>query len=220
MANMFPCATMIWNQECVLEPPNYEEKLHIYKSQVIIPYSIFEKTHALMGPMYDPYADRTSIKDFLPSYHRTKPLVSIVGPLNLEYMKTSLRVFRSAPPTKKNEDYILWLNKIGGKIVNSGRRKDKASTKPASDFTQTTPQVDNSPIHQPTPVSNIFEEVSKPTEVDDNISHHSTEQVKPASSASSMPNEGEGHHMDMDETYPRENFEQEEPKHLTPLGSP
>lgn len=35
-----------------------------------------------------------------------------------------------------------------------------------------------------------------------------------------MSNEGEGHHMDMDETYPRENFEQEEPKHPTPPSSP
>lgn len=68
-----------------------------------------------MGHMYDPSADLTNIKDFFSSYHMMKPLVSIVVPLNLEYMTTFLRVFRSTPPTKKNEDYILFLNKIEGK---------------------------------------------------------------------------------------------------------
>lgn len=101
MANTLSCAQVIANQEYVPEPPNYEEKLHIYKSQVIIPYSISEKTYALMSLMYDPSADLTNIKEFFPSYHRTKPLVSIPGPLNLEYMTTSLRVFRSAPPLRK-----------------------------------------------------------------------------------------------------------------------
>ena len=68
-----------------------------------------------MGPMYDHATDLTNIKDFFPFYHMTNPIVSIVGPLNLEYMTTSLQVFRSAPPTKKHEDYILWLNTIEGK---------------------------------------------------------------------------------------------------------
>lgn len=112
MENMLHCATVNGNQIYVLELPNYEDKLRIYKSHVIIPYYIYEKIHALMGPMYDPYADITNIRDFFPSYHRTKPIVSVKGPLNLEYRIASLRVFRPAPPTKKHEYYILWLNKI------------------------------------------------------------------------------------------------------------
>lgn len=83
MANMFPCAPVIGNQEYVTEPPNHEGKLSIYKSQVLISYSIFEKTYALVGHMYDPAADLTNIKDLFPFYHRTKPIVSISGPLNL-----------------------------------------------------------------------------------------------------------------------------------------
>lgn len=83
MANMLPCATVFRNQECVPEPPNYEEKSRIYKSHVIIPYFISKKPHALMGSMYDPYADLTNIKEFFPSYHMTKSIVSIVEPLNL-----------------------------------------------------------------------------------------------------------------------------------------
>lgn len=37
LAHMILSATAIGNQEYVSEPPNYEEKLWIYKSQVIIP---------------------------------------------------------------------------------------------------------------------------------------------------------------------------------------
>lgn len=59
MANMLSHATVIENQEYIHEPPNYEAKLHIYKSQVIIPYSISEKTHDFMGLTYDPYVDLT-----------------------------------------------------------------------------------------------------------------------------------------------------------------
>lgn len=75
------------------------------------------------GSYYDSFADLTYIKDFFPSYHRTRPLVSISGPLNLEYMTTYLRVFCSALPTKKNEDNILWMNKIEGERENSRKKK-------------------------------------------------------------------------------------------------
>lgn len=114
LAPMLPSATCIVNQEYVLEPPNYEEKLWIYKSHVIIPYSISRKTHALKGLF--PYVDLTKVMDFFLSYHRTNPMVSIKEPLNLEYMTATLRIFHSTPPTKKNEDYILWLKKIEAKM--------------------------------------------------------------------------------------------------------
>lgn len=81
------------------------------------------------------------------------------------------------------------------------------------------PQADSSPTHQLTHVADTFEEVKKHVEVDDNISHHSTEKVEPSPLDSSVSNEGEGHHVDMDETSRMENFEQEEPQHLTPSSS-
>lgn len=87
---MPPCATVVGNQEHVLEPQNYEEKLCIYKSQVLIPYAIFETTHALMGLMHDPSEDLTKIRDISPAYHRTKPLVRIKGSINLEYLTITL----------------------------------------------------------------------------------------------------------------------------------
>lgn len=60
-----------------------------------------------MGPKHDPSVDITKLKDFFLSYHQNKPIVSIKEPINLEYMTGTLRVFCSAPPTRKNEDYIL-----------------------------------------------------------------------------------------------------------------
>lgn len=58
----------------------------------------------------------TKFRDFSPTYHRTKPLVSVKGPMSLEYLTSTLRVFRSAPPTINNDDYISWLDKIEGKM--------------------------------------------------------------------------------------------------------
>lgn len=49
LANMLPCANVVGNQEYVMESPNYEEQLCIYKSQVIIPYSISRNIHALLN---------------------------------------------------------------------------------------------------------------------------------------------------------------------------
>lgn len=61
-----------------------------------------------MGPMHDPLVDITKFRDFFPSYHRTKPIVTIKEPINLEYMSATLRVFCYAPSPKRNEDYIFW----------------------------------------------------------------------------------------------------------------
>lgn len=62
--------------------------------------------------MSDPAVDIVKLRDFFPSYHRTKPIARIKKPIDLEYMTATLFVFRYAPSPKRNEDYILWLNKI------------------------------------------------------------------------------------------------------------
>lgn len=54
MANMLTDATVKGNREYVPEPLNLEEKLRIYKSQVLIPYTIYGTNHSLMGSMLDP----------------------------------------------------------------------------------------------------------------------------------------------------------------------
>lgn len=80
------------------------------------------------------------------------------------------------------------------------------STNPTPNFTQTVPQEDNLPPRQP--VTDIAEEVNIPTEVDENISHHSIDQVQSYFSTSSISNEGKKQYMSMNETYPREASEQ------------
>lgn len=65
-----------------------------------------------MGQIPNPLVDDVKLREFFPSYHRTRPIVSIKKPINLEYVNTIFRVFRSAASPKRNEDYIFWLNKI------------------------------------------------------------------------------------------------------------
>lgn len=107
---------VIGNQKYVPEPPNFETKLQIYKSQVLTPCPISGINHAFMGPTLDPVEGLANFKEFFPTYHRTKPIVSIKEPMNLEHHTSTLRVFRLALPTKKNDDYISWLNKIEAKM--------------------------------------------------------------------------------------------------------
>ena len=77
---------------------------------------------------------------------------------------------------------------------------------PTPAFTQIVFPTDSSPPYQP--VMDIAEEVDKPTEVDDNNFHHSTDQVQPSPLASSMSTKGETQHMDVDETSTNEFSEQ------------
>lgn len=62
LARVLSFASVVGNQEYVPEPPHYEEKNRIYKSQVIIPYSISGNTHALMSPTHDPLVDLTKLR--------------------------------------------------------------------------------------------------------------------------------------------------------------
>lgn len=107
-------AILAGNQEYVPEPSNQEEKLWIFKSQVLIPYSTYVKTHALMGPMHDPLVDITILRYFFPSYHQTKPIVSTNEPINLEYMNATLLMFCSTPPPQN-----------GTRIISHGCTKSK-----------------------------------------------------------------------------------------------
>lgn len=83
---------------------------------MLIPYVISGTTHAFMSPTLNPVEGLTKFKDFFPTYHRTKPIVSIKEPMNLEQHTSTLRVFRSTPPTKNHDDYISWLDKIETKM--------------------------------------------------------------------------------------------------------
>lgn len=92
-----------------------EENARIWKSQILILFSISNKTHAYLGPLYDANAKAERLKELFPSYHRTKPIVCSKQPIDLNYISVSLRVFRSAPSTKNNQGYIALLDKVESK---------------------------------------------------------------------------------------------------------
>lgn len=103
----FPLATkqqspiLAGNQQYIPEPSMQEEKFHIYKSHVLIPYSFSRKPHSLMVSLVDPSVDVVKLREFFPSYRRTKPIMSIKKPIGLEYVTATLRVFSSAHSPKK-----------------------------------------------------------------------------------------------------------------------
>lgn len=100
LATILQSAIFVGNQEYVPELPNREKKLRIFKSQVLIMYSIAGKTHALMGPMSDPIVDIVKLRELFPSYHQSKPIVSIKKPIDLKYMTTTLCVSVLLLPSK------------------------------------------------------------------------------------------------------------------------
>lgn len=84
-------------------------KTLIWKSQVLIPFTIADITYAFAGPFPDCNINVARISEFSPCNHRTKPLTAINEPLDLTYMTT--RIFRSAPYINQS-NYLNWLNKV------------------------------------------------------------------------------------------------------------
>lgn len=87
----------VWNQEYIPKAHNLEEKLRIFKSHVLILFTLSGNEHALMGLMLEPKEELYKCKELFPSYHSTKHVISIKKQLDLEYQTNDLRVFRSAP---------------------------------------------------------------------------------------------------------------------------
>ena len=63
------------NAQCIPEPLE-KEKRAIYESQVLIPVLVSKKPHALSGPLSLLNADYDKLKDYFPTYHKTKPIGS------------------------------------------------------------------------------------------------------------------------------------------------
>lgn len=105
--------TLTGNQLHIHEPPFQEEKTLIQKSEVLIPFTSSDITHAFFGPFPDLNTNVARISEFFPCYHGTKTLAAIDQPLDLTYMST--RVFYSSPYTNQS-NYLSWLNKVESKI--------------------------------------------------------------------------------------------------------
>ncbi|XP_057446100.1 uncharacterized protein LOC130738185 isoform X1 [Lotus japonicus] len=93
----------------VPEPPNEEEKIKIWNSQVLIPFSIGDKLHAYLGPYQTTFPRNASA--FFPSPLPDEKILAFRDSYNLSFLGDPPRAFRSSPPVKTNP-YIEWLNKV------------------------------------------------------------------------------------------------------------
>lgn len=126
----------IGNAEYISELSS-EEQRRIYKSRVLFPFTLFEKPHAMLGPMADSSANQENLRHFFPTYDRYKPIgnrrtpisqdevhtneaphadgqgyATVEEPIVLEFFNGSNRVFRSSPLSKDPQDYLAWMAKV------------------------------------------------------------------------------------------------------------
>lgn len=107
--------------------PRTEEQRKIYESQVLIHVTVSGKTNVVLGPLPDLNTDPSKLRDFLPTYHKCKPIgqakklrantikepqSSTNEPIDLRFMNNGVRVFCATPSFKDLTDYLNWLNKI------------------------------------------------------------------------------------------------------------
>jgi len=92
------------DQTYVPDPPNEEEKKAILQSQVLILFSIKEKTYAFLGPQ------TSRLSSFFVDYPEEK-IYAFSDSYNLDFLKSPSRIFRSSPPMNK-EYYIPWLDRL------------------------------------------------------------------------------------------------------------
>jgi hypothetical protein len=71
----------------VLEPIMNTEKRKIWESQVMFPYSIYDKTYAFGGPSPTAKNKTTAILDIFPVHKPCKPRAFIDSPYNFNFIK-------------------------------------------------------------------------------------------------------------------------------------
>jgi hypothetical protein len=129
ISELLPFATLsaplaVGNHEYIPEPQT-EEQRRIYASQVLIPIIVSDKTHQLSGTLVELDADTSKLGEFLPSYHKRKPIGQARNPRNsstentqaedtidLRFMNNGFRAFCVTLTFKDPTGYSNWLNKI------------------------------------------------------------------------------------------------------------
>jgi hypothetical protein len=83
-------------KEYVPEPPFAEEKAKIWRSQVLIPFSLSDKPLAFLGPLQENrQPEITKENSFFPTSHLSEPLVSSQKPFSLRYVERNFRTVLS-----------------------------------------------------------------------------------------------------------------------------
>ncbi|XP_027346509.1 uncharacterized protein LOC113858193 [Abrus precatorius] len=94
------------------EPPLEEEKLAIWKSQVLIPFSLGSKPHAFLGP----FVPQSSVE----SSFSADGVLAFSSKYNLDSLENAQKVFRTMPPVTKDL-YLPWLDRVEGEKQDSWR---------------------------------------------------------------------------------------------------
>lgn len=98
----------------VQEPSLEEEKELIYKSQVMITFTISDSVHAFLGSLHDSSIESQKVKELFPCYNHSKPCDFLDIPYEIGFMSSVTHVLCDAPYVKKNV-YSKWLKKVGAK---------------------------------------------------------------------------------------------------------
>lgn len=130
-------AQQIGNAEYIPEL-EIEEQRRIYKSHVLLPFTLAGKPHAMLGHMADLSSNQENLKHHFPTYdrynkpigNRRKPIsldevhddenphsdgqgyAYVEKPLVLDFFDRNSRIFRSPPLLKDPQDYLARLTKV------------------------------------------------------------------------------------------------------------
>lgn len=96
------------------EPLLAKEKISVWVKHVLILFSLSDKILAFLGQFPSFKSHPGKVKCFFPCYPITMPYASEERALDLNFMETPMRVFRSAHPPQ-NKDYLAWLDKVQSK---------------------------------------------------------------------------------------------------------
>lgn len=106
-------------KEYIPEPPFAEEKAKIWRSQVLIPFSLADEPLAFLGPLPENrHPEITKIDSFFPTSHLSEPLVSSRKPFSLCYVD---RDFRTAPP-KNCPKFCAWMGRLETEKIDHWKR--------------------------------------------------------------------------------------------------
>lgn len=97
----------------VPKPPIPKEKIVARQHQVLNPFTLSGKLLAFLGPYPTAKTHAKKVKNFFSGYPINMPSTFEERSLDLSFMETHTRVFRSAPPTQSKE-YLSWINKVEG----------------------------------------------------------------------------------------------------------
>lgn len=93
-----------------------EAAIKIWKHQMLIPFVVDKKLVAFHGPLAEPKSSLKVVPGFFPGYGpAAPPSFDKVGVIDVRFMDSKARVFRSMP-TPSNKEYLAWLNKVQRKL--------------------------------------------------------------------------------------------------------